>query len=284
MHTGAGHDQIPHTGKPGKGFGTAAHSKTQAGQLGVAAGDQSSLGVVAVAKPQRNADSQGNDILDGTAQLRAAAVCVGVDAEVRGVEHLLHGLGGIRIVACRHDQRGHIAGDLLGMGGTGQCHHAGGAVCLCQLVLDDLAHRHQGLVLNTLGDIHDDLPFGNMGGCLFGGGTHKRRRHRKQQDVPPRAGFGNIGGIVHTGGQLHAGQVRVAAGFSQGFQLGRDRTPHRYIAAVGGEQPCQSNAPGTGSEYSDFGHLESPYLADFCHSPANRPWRTAGRTCGSTSR
>ena len=155
MHTRAGDDQVAHTGQARKGLGLAAHGDAQSGQLGVAAGDERGLGVVTVAQAQRNADSQRNDVLDRTAQLGAAAVIVGVDAEGRCGKDLLHGFGGVLVGTGGHDGGGHVAGDLLGVGRAGQCHNARFAPGLGKLILDDLAHRHQGLVLDALGDVND---------------------------------------------------------------------------------------------------------------------------------
>ena len=210
MHTRAGDDQVAHTGQARKGLGLAAHGDAQSGQLGVAAGDERGLGVVTVAQAQRNADSQRNDVLDRTAQLGAAAVIVGVDAEGRCGKDLLHGFGGVLVGTGGHDGGGHVAGDLLGVGRAGQCHNARFASGLGKLILDDLAHRHQGLVLDALGDVNDQLALRDVRRGLFCGGTHKRGRYGKEQDVAARAGLGNVGGVVHCGGQLHTGQVGVA--------------------------------------------------------------------------
>jgi len=99
VHTGAGHDQIAHAGQAREGFRLAAHGQTQPGQLGVAAGDKGGLGVIAVAQAQCDADGQRNDVFDRAAQLGAAAVGVGVDAEAGRGEGFLHGLGGGFILA-----------------------------------------------------------------------------------------------------------------------------------------------------------------------------------------
>ena len=140
------------------------------------------------------------------------------------------------------------------MGGAGERHHAGGALCLGQLVLDDLAHRHQRLILYALGHIDDQLAVWDVLGRLFGGGTHKRGRHGEQQDIAARAGLGDIGGVVHGVGQLHTRQVGVAAGGAERFQLGRDGAPNGHIAAVDRQQAGQRNAPGACAEYGNFNH------------------------------
>ena len=99
VHTGAGHDQIAHAGQAREGFRLAAHGQTQPGQLGIAAGDKGGLGVIAIAQAQCDADGQRNDVFDRAAQLGAAAVGVGVDAEAGRGEGFLHGLGGGFILA-----------------------------------------------------------------------------------------------------------------------------------------------------------------------------------------
>ena len=64
VHAGAGDDEVAHAGQPRKGRSLAAHGHAQAGQLGVAAGDEGGFGVVAVIKAQRHADGQGDHVFD----------------------------------------------------------------------------------------------------------------------------------------------------------------------------------------------------------------------------
>ena len=73
------------------------------------------------------------------------------------------------------------------MGGAGQCHDTRLAAGFGKLILNDLAHRQQGLVLNALGHIHNQLTIGNVRRSLFGGGAHKGGRHSKQQDIAASA-------------------------------------------------------------------------------------------------
>ena len=140
------------------------------------------------------------------------------------------------------------------MGGAGQCHDPRLAASLGKLILNDLTHRQQGLVLNALGHIHNQLTIGNVRRSFFGSGAHKGGRHSKQQDIAVGAGLGNVGGIVHCGRQLHAGQVGVAVGGAEGFQLGGDGAPYRDILAMDGQQTRERDAPGACTEYCDFSH------------------------------
>ncbi len=111
VHAGAGHDQIAHAGQAREGFRLAAHGQTQPGQLGVAAGDKGGLGVIAVAQAQCDADGQRNDIFDRAAQLGAAAVGVGVDAEGSVVRRPSARFWRPRPFG-GHDGGGHVAGIL----------------------------------------------------------------------------------------------------------------------------------------------------------------------------
>ena len=269
VHAGAGDDQIAHAGQTRKGLGTAAHGHAQAAELGVAAGDEGGLGVVAVAQAHGNAHRQGNDVFDGAAQLGAQAVGVGVDAEVLVVEDLLHRLGVLFLRGCRHDQGGQVTGHFLGMGGTGQSHHTAGLAlpCAAQFILDDLGHGHEGLFLHALGNIHDQLAVRNVGRRLFGGGTHKDGGHRKQQQVLVHAQLRQVGGVVHGFGQFHAGQVGVTARGAQIFQFLRQGAPHGDVLAVDHQHTCQRNAPGSCTQYSHFSHsLFPPSDRAFCAS------------------
>ena len=254
VHTGTGHDQVPHAGQSREGFGLTAHGNAQAGQLRVAAGDEGGLGVVAVAQAHGNAHRQRNDVFDRAAQLNASTVGGGIHPEGGCGENLLHPPGRSRIGAARHNDGGQVTGHLLGVGGTGERHHTAvvPAARPGKLLLDDLGHGHQGLFLHALGHIHDNLAVGNMGCSLLGRGSHKNRGHRKEQNVPVAADFLDIGGKVHPLRQNHARKVGVGVGGAQGYQLLRQSAPHGHIAAVHGQQTGQRGAPGAGTQNTDF--------------------------------
>ena len=67
--------------RPEKVTGCAAEGDAQAGQLGQAPGDDRAPGVVAEAHAVGDAGGDGDDVLEGAAQLAADDVGVGVDPE-----------------------------------------------------------------------------------------------------------------------------------------------------------------------------------------------------------
>ena len=142
MHAGGCHDQVPDAGQARKGVDVAAHGHAQAGDLGNAAGDQGRAGVVAVAKAGGDAHAQGDHVLQGTAQLHALDVGVGVHAHAGVAEHILHKAGRLVIRAGRHNGGGQVQRHFLGVRGAAQGHQPAvfGAAVPVQLVGDHLGH------------------------------------------------------------------------------------------------------------------------------------------------
>jgi hypothetical protein len=92
---GAGEDEVADTGEAGEGFALAAAGDGEAGDFGDAAGDEGGGGVVAEADAGSDAGGDGDDVLEGSAELDADDVGGGVEAEGFGRELLLNAGGDI---------------------------------------------------------------------------------------------------------------------------------------------------------------------------------------------
>ena len=75
-------DEVADARQPGERRGVAAESQPEPRRLGQAARDDRGLGVVAHAHALGHADREGDDVLDGAAELGADDVGVGVGPEV----------------------------------------------------------------------------------------------------------------------------------------------------------------------------------------------------------
>ena len=113
VHTGSRHDEVADAGQTCEGVDIAAHRHAQTGDLGDAAGDEGSAGIIAVAEAGGDADAQRDDVLHGAAQLYTLDVLVGVDAHDIVGEDLLHIGSGLHILAGRHDGGGQVDGHFL---------------------------------------------------------------------------------------------------------------------------------------------------------------------------
>ena len=232
----------------------AAHRHAQPGDLGDAAGDEGSAGVVAVAKAGGDADAQRDDVLHSAAQLHALDVLIRVHAHDAVGEDLLHELGRLHVRAGRYDGRGQVHRHLLGVGGAGQRHQTDAlrAALLAQLVGQDLGHGVQGIGLDALCHVHDDLVIRHIGPRLGRRGAHEHRRHCKQQHVLVLAHFLDALGKAQLVRDLHSGQIGVHAGARQVVDLLFDGRPDLHIVPAHAEHPCQCHAPSTCTQNPDI--------------------------------
>ena len=262
MHTGGGHDEVADTGQTCESVDIAAHRHAQTGDLGDAAGDEGSAGIIAVAEAGGDADAQRDDVLHGAAQLYTLDVLVGVDAHDIVGEDLLHIGSGLHILAGRHDGGGQVDGHFLGVCGAGQGHktHALRAAFLAQLIGQDLGHGVQGVGLDALCHVHDDLAVGHIGPGLCRRGADEHRRHCEQQDVLVFADFLDALGEPQLVGDFHLRQVGVLAGGGKAVDLLFDGRPHQHIIPAHSQHPCKGHAPGASAQNTNtFHHVCPPY-------------------------
>ena len=262
MHTGGGHDEVADAGQTCESVDIAAHRHAQTGDLGDAAGDEGSAGIIAVAEAGGDADAQRDDVLHGTAQLYTLDVLVGVDAHAIVGEDLLHIGSSLHILAGRHDGGGQVDGHFLGVGGAGQGHktHALRAALLAQLIGQDFGHGVQGVGLDALCHVHDDLAVGHIGPGLCRRGADEHRRHCEQQDVLVFADFLDVLGEPQLVGDLHLRQVGVLAGGGKAVDLLLDGRPHQHIIPAHSQHPCKGHAPGASAQNTNtFHHVCPPY-------------------------
>ncbi len=146
-------DEVTDAGQAQEGQRVRAQRRSQPCGLGQAAGDDRGLRVVAQAHPVGHTDGDRDDVLDGTAELGADDVDVGVGPEVRRRAEVGDPLCD-RAVGARHDTgRGLAQGDLAGQVGPGQDgdplrRHAGH-------LDDDLAHPPRRAELDALHQADD---------------------------------------------------------------------------------------------------------------------------------
>ena len=254
MHTGRGDDKVADARQTRERVDIAAHGHAQPGDLRDAAGNEGGAGIVPVAQAGGDAHAQRDDVLHGTAELHALDVLVGVDAHDAVGEHLLHELCRLHVRAGRDDGGGQVDGHLFGVGGAGQRHqvHLLRAALPAQLIGQNLRHGVQGVRLDALGHIHDDLPLGHIGPGLGSRGAHEDRRHRKQQDVLVPAHFLHALGKAQLLRDLHSGQIGVHTGARQSVDLLFDGRPDQHIVPAHAQHPCQSHAPGARTQDTDF--------------------------------
>ena len=118
--TGAGEDQIADAGESGEGFAAATAGDGEAGNFGDAAGHESGGGVVAKADTGGDTGGDGDDVLEGSAELDADDVGGGVEAECLGGEFGLDAGGDGRIVKGDGEGGGLALSDLQGEAGAGE--------------------------------------------------------------------------------------------------------------------------------------------------------------------
>ena len=204
----------PTPASPAKGLLFSSQGHPQPGHLRQPPGHEQCLGVVPAAHAVAAAGAEGDDVLQGGAQLGAHLVGAGVDPEAGVHKQVLHLPGQLQVLAGRHHAGWDMAAHLLGVGGAGEHHH--GAVAL-ELLLNDLAEAEGGVLLDALG--HGDHDGPRVGQLLQLGGSGADRKGRGGHHHGAAALHRpHIGGQAHCLGQRHP----FSMGFSRVSRSTRD--------------------------------------------------------------
>ena len=258
VHTGRGHDEVADAGQTCEGVDVAAHRHAQTGNFGNAARDESRTGIVAVAQTGGDADTQRDDVLHSTAQLDTLDVFIGIDSHAGVREDFLHELRLLYVRACRDDGGRQVDCNFLGVGRAGQSHQMNilRAALFSQLVGQNFGHGVEGIRLDALCHVDNDLTILHERPCLCRSRPHKDGRHRKQQDVLVLADFFDALGELQFLGDLHPGQIGMDTGSRQVVDLLLNGRPDQHIVSADAQHPRESHAPGACTQNTNF---------TFCH-------------------
>src|SRR5690606_37914257 len=170
----AGEREVPEAAQAGERLGARAAGDAETAHLGLPAGDERRLRVVAEAEPVAHAGRDGDDILERAAELDTEAIRRTVHAELGAVKDRLHELRGGRIGGGGDDRRGRAAGYFNREARAGER----GGRAVGKQFREHAAHRQPGGVLDALrGSDHRAAKV-----CHPGGDPAKRTGGNGDQD------------------------------------------------------------------------------------------------------
>ncbi len=217
-----------------------------------AARDQRRAGVVAEAETVADARRDGDDVLERAAQLDADDVLGGVRAEAVGVEDVLHLLGDLVVLARDAHRRGDAHRDFLREAGTAEEAEEMMFV-LGELLFEDLAHHHQGRVLDALDRGADRSLVGEEGSGLFQHRANAVGGHHREDHLRAGDGLRELTGRREGGRQLEPGEVSlVLPRLVDGVGLLLAPCPEPHLVALIRELLCESGPPRAGPEDRDL--------------------------------
>ena len=236
-----GDDQIPYSGKTGKGIPVCTHGNAQSGHFRQAPGHEHGFDIVTVAHTVGHAGTQGNHVFQCTAQFRTHDIRAGIDAEIVRHERILHQFRMGLLRACRHTAGGHALGQFFRMAGAGQSHHR-----TVRLLLYHLAHAKQSAFFNALSHWHHNRIFvqicrdltAHLPNCMGRTGNHHQRTPRHTRRLSRYFQFLRQGDPIQAG--VMPGILHLLCLFG--------RPGHQsHIMAIFAQGDGQCRAPGTAS-------------------------------------
>ncbi len=165
---GAGEDEVAESGESGHGFGAASAGDDEARHFGQAARDEGGDGVVAEAEAVADSGGDGDGVLQRAAEFHADHVVVGVDAEARVAEFLLHGAQQFGVLRGDGDCRGIAARDFLREGWAAERADRGsGSVIALENIGNHFGHALQRAFFQAFGSADDQgLRCDAAGACV----------------------------------------------------------------------------------------------------------------------
>ncbi len=209
----AGEHQVAQPGQAGEGERVGALLHRQPRDLGQAAGDERGQRVGAEAAAVADPGGDGHHVLDAAADLHAHHVAGGVGPEGLAVEGVLH-LPRDPLPARRHRHRGgQPLGHLLGEGRAGEDGDVG-VQRHREDVLQHLAHGHERVGLDPLGDADDGRAGVDVALHLDAHRPDDVRRHRQHHQLGPLQRLVDVGRGEDVGrdGDARAGSARCGGG------------------------------------------------------------------------
>ena len=246
--------EVAGAGQPEEGLLVAAERGAQAAHLRQAARDERRGRVVAEAQAARDAAREGDDVLDGAAELDALDVRAGVDAQDVAREEPLDEERRLGVVARRHDARGHVERDLLGVAGAGERHGDGRHVRarLRDLGGDDLGHRVERALLEALRRADEDGVGAQVRRGLRGHRAHEARRGHEHDHVLVGRRVPDAGGEGYALGERGVAGQRDGARGAQAVDHLLGLGPDGDVVPLVREEPGEGEAPRAAAEHANL--------------------------------
>ena len=212
------------------------------------------FGVVPQAQPFAHARAQRDDVLEGSPELHADHVVVGVHAEPWRVDYALGRSGRVRVARGYHGGRGPLVDYLSRQVRAGQ-HAYAGAQPVGQFLVQDLAHALAGVELQALGGADDDGPFGDVmadAADVLAKGAGGSGDDDQLGAAERLAGGGRC---VQAFGERRAGEkagLFAVVGKGAGLGLGAGQQPHGV--ALSRRYYGERSAPRACAHYAYCGH------------------------------